>query len=127
MNPINRAAAEDEDKKNTKARCGVEMSINNIVRKFQHSDYFAWHHIYQSGRFNWPYLHCLWNLQVLFYNLFTCADGHGNPCNAVLGIEPPSVAECLYSANNDLLVPLPVAENEVDFFENDEGIWSTIT
>jgi hypothetical protein len=52
--------------------------------------------------------------------LFTCADGNGNPCNAVLGIEPPSVAEYLYSASNDILVPLPAAENEVDFFENDE-------
>jgi len=59
MNPVDRAAAEEEDKKNRKARCGVEMSFNNIVRKFQHSDYFAWHHIYQSGRSNWPYLHCL--------------------------------------------------------------------
>ena len=121
MNPVDRAAAEEEDKKNRKARCGVEMSFNNIVRKFQHSDYFAHHRIYQSGRSDWPYLRCLWDLQVLFYNLFTCADGHGNPCNAVLGIEPPSVAEYLHSANNDLLVPLHVAENEIDFFENDEG------
>jgi len=29
------------------------------------------------------------------------------------------VAEYLHSANNDLLVPLHVAENEIDFFEND--------
>ncbi len=31
------------------------------------------------------------------------------------------MAEFLYSANDDFLVPFPVAENEVDFFENDEG------
>lgn len=97
------------------------MSFNNILRKFIHSDYFVRHHIFQNGRSNWPYLHCLWDLQALFYNLFSCAEGHGNPCNAVLGIESPSVEEYLYSVNNNLLVPLPVAEDELDFFENDEG------
>jgi hypothetical protein len=26
-----------------------------------------------------------------FPNLLTCAEGHGNPCNAVLGVVPPTV------------------------------------
>jgi hypothetical protein len=59
---------------------------------------------------------CLWDLQVLFYNLFTCAEGHGNPTNGIFGIAPPSVAEYLYSVNNNLLIPLMNAGNEEDNF-----------
>jgi hypothetical protein len=73
----------------------VEVSFNNIVRKFTLSDYFATHQILQQGRSNWPYLRCLWDLQVLFYNLFSCAQGHGNPCNAILGVAPPTISEYL--------------------------------
>ncbi len=59
-------------------------------------------------------------LQVLFYNLFTCAEGHGNPTNGIFGIAPPSVAEYLYSTNNDLLIPMMNAGNEDDNF-GEEG------
>jgi hypothetical protein len=116
MNPANCATAEDEDSKNKGPRMSVEISFNNIVRKFTHTDYFATHCILQSGRSNWPYLRCLWDLQVLFYNLFTCAEGHGNPTNGIFGISPPSVAEYLYSVNHDLLIPLHQPINEDDNF-----------
>ncbi len=92
------------------------MSFNNIVRKFTHMDYFATHRILQSGRSTWPYLRCLWDLQVLFYNLFICAEGHGNPTNGMFGIAPPSVQEYLFSANNNLLIPLPALDIENDNF-----------
>ena len=120
MGEAERIAAEEEDQRNRGPRMGVEMSFNNIVRKFTHTDYFANHRILQSGRSNWPYLRCLWDLQVLFYNLFTCAEGHGNPVNGLFGITPPSVAEYLYSANHHLLVPLVPAINEEDNFGQEE-------
>ncbi len=110
------AVAEEEDAQNKGPRNGVEMRFNNILWKFMPTDYFPNHHILQSGRSNWPYLRCLWDLQVLFYNLFTYAKGHGNPINGMFGIAPPTVAEYLYSANNNLLIPLLTAEHEVDNF-----------
>ena len=51
-----------------------------------------------------------------FYNLFTSAEGHGNPTNGIFGIPPPSIAEYFYSANHDLLIPLPQPLNEDDNF-----------
>jgi hypothetical protein len=58
----------------------------------------------------------LWDLKVLFYNLFTFAGGHGNPTNGIFGIAPPSVSEYRYSTNNNLLVPLINGDNEGDNF-----------
>jgi len=111
-----RIVTEEEDARNKGPRMSVEMSFDNIVRKFTHTDYFPTHHVLQSGRSNWPYLRCLWDLQVLFYNLFTCAEGHGNPTNGIFGIVPPSVEDYLYSANHDLLVPVVNANDENDNF-----------
>ncbi len=77
MNQHEKAAAQEEDLRN-KGPHIVEHSFNNIVRKFIYSNYFASHHILQQGRSSWPYLRTLWDLQALFYNLFTYAQGHGN-------------------------------------------------
>jgi hypothetical protein len=122
MNWQEKAIAEEEDQKNKGPRMAVELSFYNIVRKFTHSDCFASHRILQQGRSNWPYLQTLWDLQVLFYNLFTCAEGHGNPCNVILGIAPLTVVEYLYSANNNLLIPLPIDDGEDDNFgAKDDG------
>jgi hypothetical protein len=56
MNRQEKVIAEEEDQKNKGPRKAVELSFNNIVRKFTHSDYFASHRILQQGRSNWPYL-----------------------------------------------------------------------
>ncbi len=53
------------------------------------------------------------------FNLFTCAEGIGNPINGMFGIAPPTVAEYLYSANNNLLIPLLNAHDEDDNFCNE--------
>ncbi|MFN9980283.1 MAG: hypothetical protein ACK53Y_10235, partial [bacterium] len=118
LNDNEREAAEEEDSKNKGPRMGVELSFNNIVRKFTHTDYFASH---RQGRSNLPYLLTLWDLQVLFYNLFTCAQGHGNPCNVMFGIAPPTVAEYLFSANYNRLIPMPVQDGEDDNFGVDDA------
>jgi hypothetical protein len=68
------------------------------------------------GPSNWPYLRTLWALQVLFFNLFTYAEGIGNPVNSKVGVSPPTVAENLFSANNGMLVPWFVAQGEEDNF-----------
>jgi hypothetical protein len=119
MNAADHAAAIEEDQKNKGPRMAVEVSFNNIVQKFTHIDYFATHQILQQGRSNWPYLQCLWDLQVLFYNLFSCAQGHGNPCNAILGFAPPTVSDYLYLANHNLLITLSRTEEEDDNFGNE--------
>ena len=75
------------------------------MRKFTHSDYFVKHKILQSGRNNWDQVTSLHNLQTLFCNLFTCSQNHGSQVTGALGVEPPTVEECLHSANNDLLIP----------------------
>jgi hypothetical protein len=95
--PAEQVVAEEEDACNKGPRNGVEMSFNNIVCKFTHTDYFCNHRIFQSGRSNWPYLCCLLDLQGLFRNLFTCAQYLGNPINGMFGISPLTVAEYLYS------------------------------
>ncbi len=102
LNNNDREAADDEDRRNKGPNIAVELSFNNIIQKFTHIDYFASHYIMQQGRSNYPYLRALWDLQVLFYNLFTCAQGHGNPCNVMFGIAPPTVAEYLYTGNNNI-------------------------
>jgi hypothetical protein len=122
MNNVDRDAAEAEDARNKGPRNGVEMSFNNIIRKFTHTDYFPNHRILQSGRSNWPYLRQLWDLQVLFFNLFTCAEGMGNPINGMFGIAPPTVAEYLFSANNNLLIPLvPIIDENDNFGPEPQG------
>ncbi len=102
--------------RSVKLPIAVEHSFNNIVRKFIHSDYLASHHILQQDRSNWPYLRTLWDLQALFYNLFTYAQGHGNPCNDILGVATPTIEEYIYSANHNLLVPFPIYDGEDDNF-----------
>jgi hypothetical protein len=70
----------------------VEKSFNHI-QKFAHTDYLPTHCLLHSGRSNWPYLLCLRDLQVLFYSLLTCAEGHGNPTKGIFGIASPSVED----------------------------------
>jgi hypothetical protein len=55
MKPGERAAAKEEDRKNRGPRVAIEMSFNNIVRKFTHTDYFPRHRILQNGWSNRPY------------------------------------------------------------------------
>jgi hypothetical protein len=121
MNGNDRALAEAEDSRNRGPRMAVEVSFNNIVRKFSNIDYFARHHILQQGRSNWPYIRCLWDMHVFFYILFPCAKSHGNPCNAISGVSPPSVSEYLHSANNHLYIPFPGNEEEGDNFGLEEN------
>jgi hypothetical protein len=61
----------------------------------------------------------LWDLQF-FFNLLTCAEGHENPCNAILGVAPPTVEEYLFAANHNLLIPFIATEGENDNF-GEEG------
>jgi hypothetical protein len=55
------------------ARSGVEMSFNNAVRTFTHTNNFPILLVLQSGQSNLPCLHQLWDIRVLFSYLFTCA------------------------------------------------------
>jgi hypothetical protein len=44
-------------------------------------------------------------------------EGHGNPCNVILGIAPPTVDEY-----HNLLIPLPIDDGEDDNFgAEDDG------
>ena len=57
---------------------GVEMSFNKQIAKFKHADYLWSHKILQAHDSNWEYLRMLWDLQVLMFNLFMCAQGQGS-------------------------------------------------
>ena len=98
---------QDEDRANKKLCLCCEYSFNAIVTKFGHSDYSQKHRIFQNGVSNWEYICELWDLQVLFYNLFTCTQNHGSQVTGILGVEPLMVKEYLFSANHDLLIPIP--------------------
>lgn len=55
----------------------------------------------------------MWDLQTLFFNLFTCSAG--NQVTGALGVCPPTVHDYLYSCNNDLLINIPLDDNEDNF------------
>jgi hypothetical protein len=101
MAPNERIVAEEFDKQHTKAHLAVEDSFSQQVTKFPHSDNLQSHKVTQGGLSNWKYLRCLWDLQTLFFNLFTCSAG--SQVTGALGVPPPSVHGYLYSCNNNLL------------------------
>jgi hypothetical protein len=53
---------------------------------------------------------------VLFLNIFSCAEGMGNPINGMPGIAPPTVSDQLMSATNNLLIPLVTPDGEDNNF-----------
>ena len=48
----------------------------------------------------WDYTSSVWEVQVLFANIHTCL--YGSMLELATGIEPPTVNECLHSANDKL-------------------------
>ena len=85
----------------------VEDVFNDQMRKFMHKDYFAKHNILEGSEPSKSKLTTLHDLQTFFFNLFICAQNHGSQVTRILGVNLPTVKECLYSANNDMLVDLP--------------------
>jgi hypothetical protein len=57
MNPGERAVAEEEDREKRGPHVAVEMSFNNIARKFTHTNYFPRHRILQNGFFFLQFVH----------------------------------------------------------------------
>ncbi len=98
----------------------MEGSFNNQVTKFRMVDSFRYHRIFQNGQSNWAQLCCLWDLQSFIYHLFVCSNDCGSQVSGQLGVLPPSVAEYLYSANNNLLIPIPLDEPD-DHLAEEEG------
>jgi len=113
LGAADRIIAADFDKRHKKPRLAVENSFNQQTTKFRFTDSFRNHKITQSGTSNWNYLRSMWDLQTLFFNLFTCSAG--SQVTGVLGVCPPTVQEYLYSCNNNLLIDLPDDGNEVNF------------
>jgi hypothetical protein len=66
-----------------------------------------------NGRSNWQRLHCLWDLQTFFFNLYTCSAG--SQVSGTLGVSPPTVHKYLYSINNNLLIDIPGEEFKEEF------------
>ena len=50
----------------------------------------------------WDYTQSIWHVEVLSANLHTCL--YGSQVTGFLGVDPPTVTECLYSANNGFMV-----------------------
>jgi hypothetical protein len=106
-----RELALEFDKKHKKPRMAVEYSFNQQITKFPHSDDYRRHKITQSGRSNWQYLRCLWDMQTFFFNLYTCTAG--SQVTGTLGVAPPTIHEYLYSCHHNLLVDIP-ADDDVE-------------
>jgi hypothetical protein len=91
----------------------VEYSFNQQVTKFPHINDYRRHRVTINGRSNWQCLHCLWDLQTFFFNLYTCSVG--SQVTGTLGVSPPTVHEYLYSVNNYLLIDILGEEVEEEF------------
>jgi hypothetical protein len=63
-------------------------------------------------------LHCLWDLQSLFFNMFTCLSG--SQVTSVLGVTPPTLQEYLYSCKQGLLIHQPFEDAEEEFERNND-------
>lgn len=120
MNRVDRELALQFDKKHKKPRMAVEYSFNQQITKFRHSDDYRRHKITQSGSSNWNYLRCLWDLQTLFFNLYTCSAG--SQVTGALGVNPPTIHEYLFSCNNNLLIHHPQDLVE-EAFDLDNGFY----
>ncbi len=107
MNWINWASAMKEDSRNKGPKISMELSFYNTARLLMHTDNFASHCILQRGKYNWPYSCYSRDLKILFHNLLTCAESHGNWLMASLESHHPLVVEYWFSANHNLVVPLP--------------------
>ena len=107
MPPLERDQAKMILKQNNKKRIVVEFTFNNILTKYNHFDWFRKFRITQSGKNNWKYLHASWDIAVLMYNLYICADQHGDITTGTLGVEPPTVYDYLKSANEKNLIHMP--------------------
>ncbi|MFN9978263.1 MAG: hypothetical protein ACK53Y_00025, partial [bacterium] len=59
--------------------------------------------------------------------VYICTEGHGNPRNGIFRIAPPSVSEYLYSANNNLPLPLINGDNEDNIMESSRSVIDCIT
>jgi hypothetical protein len=82
----------------------VFFRYNVAVTKFRHADCFRKHRLFAGGVNNFPNLAALWDMLILFTNLFTCTMG--SQVTSILGVEPPTPAEYLASCNGGHLIDL---------------------
>ena len=118
MLPADRVVQTEFDRRHQKARLAVEDLFNQQVMKFRLSDHFQSHKITVNSRSNWNTLRCLWDLQSLFFNLFTCLSG--SQVTGVLGVAPPTLQEYLYSCNQGLLINQPFEDAEEELERNND-------
>jgi hypothetical protein len=94
MKPHMHAVAVALDKSNKASWLAVEVSfMNQQVTKFKLIDCFKKFRIFQNGCSKWSDLHCLWDLQVFMFNLFTCSENCGITVTGILGVPPPTIEE----------------------------------
>jgi hypothetical protein len=82
-----------------KPRPSVKDSFNRQVTKFPHTESKR-QRIAQGGRYIWNYIRSLWDLQTLFFNLFTCSAG--SQVTGALGVHPPSIHDYFDIPNNEV-------------------------
>ena len=103
LNPMNAAArlvvlavaAADNPLRTTSEHTFAKvMNLNGLSgckRKFS---------LLRNGECAWDYTSAVWEVQVLLTNIHTCL--YGSQLETATGIEPPTVAQYLHSANYDL-------------------------
>ena len=107
LTPENRELAEEQNRKNKSPYYAIKNQFNEQMRKFTHADCFVKHRLLANSSPNEIKLRTLCNLQTLFFNLRMCAGNQGSQATGTFGINPPTVAEYLDSANQNLLMHFP--------------------
>jgi len=101
-NAANRQAAEDAQKKDQRVRGQVECSFQKVMSLNALNRDKSKFCLLNSAGVAWEYTQSIWHVEVLFANLHTCL--YGSQVTGFLGVEPPTVYEYLYSANNGFMV-----------------------
>ena len=83
----------------------AEDRFQEQLTKLTHSDYFKELKSFQSSKNNWEQLTTLFILQTFMFNFLARSQNHGSQAAGTLDVEPPTVADYLYSVNNSLLIP----------------------
>ena len=94
-----------QNSKNGPMRLSIEESFNEQMQKWLHSNTFTSHKLLANGNSNFESIRTLHKLQSLFFNLCLCSENHSSQVTDIFGVEPPTVAHYLNSANDKLLAP----------------------
>ena len=100
MNAVARAAALAVAAADNPLRTTSEHTFSKVMNLNGLSGCKRKFNLLRNGECAWDYTSAVWEVQVLLTNVHTYP--HGSQLETATGIEPPTVAQCPHSANNNL-------------------------